>query len=90
MRGSPGKVTEALMFAATTVEERDEESKAKDEKQAVKDDQEAKKSAKRDAAKVEPAIGDLQVGSIVITTTTKDKARFNNFKAEVINIKGER
>ena len=47
MRGSPGKVTEALMHAATTEAEREEEAKAKDEKEAKKDEQEAKKAAKK-------------------------------------------
>jgi hypothetical protein len=90
MRGSPGKVTEALMFAATTEAEREEETKAKDDKQAQKDDQEAKKSAKKDAAKVDQATVDLQIGSIVITSSKKEKARFDNFKSEVLRIKKTR
>jgi hypothetical protein len=87
MRGSPGKVTEALMFSATTDSEREEESKAKDDKQAAKEDQEAKKSAKKDAPTVDAASVDLPIGSIVITTSVKDKARFNNFKSQVISHK---
>ena len=94
MRVSPGVVTEALMHASTTDEERVEDAKAK----LVRDiDVEGKKGAKfqakQEAKKNEseercedPADVVLTVGCIVITSAKKEKARFDNFTAEVVRL----
>jgi sRNA-binding protein len=90
MRGSPGKVTDALMHAATSEAEREEETRAKEVKEAKKDEQEAKKTAKKEVVSEEPVVpvdGDLVVGSIVITSSRKEKDRYDNFRAEVLSIK---
>jgi sRNA-binding protein len=90
MRGSPGKVTDALMHAATSEAEREEETRAKEVKEAKKDEQEAKKTAKKEVVTEEPVVpvdGDLVVGSIVITSSKKEKDRYDNFRAEVLSIK---
>jgi hypothetical protein len=93
MRASPGLVTEALMNASTTDEERIEDAKAKTDKDS---EVEVKKGAKKDAKKETNKMGQseerpqdpddvsLEVGSIVLTSAKKDKARFDNFKAEVV------
>jgi sRNA-binding protein len=96
MRGSPGKVTAALMQAATTEAERIEDAKAKDDKDAKKDELEAKKNAKKDELEAKKNANDspgqvvLVVGDIVITSVKKYKARFDSFKAQVVSIKKDK
>ena len=98
MRRSPGVVTEALMHASATDEEKLEDARCKvvrleearvanveGKRSAKPQAKEAKKtdSEKRceDAADVE-----LTVGCIVITSSSKEKARFDNFTAEVLRL----
>ncbi len=94
MRRSPGVVTEALMHASTTDEERVEDAKAKVDKDIeVEGKKGAKKEAKPEAKKKEseercedPADVVLTVGCIVITSAKKEKARYDNFTAEVVRL----
>jgi hypothetical protein len=98
MKRSPGVVTEALMHASATDEEKLEDARCKALRleEATVANVEGKRSAKlqaketkktdsekrcEDAAEVE-----LTVGCIVITSASKDKARFDNFTAEVLRL----
>jgi hypothetical protein len=92
MRASPGLVTEAMLNASTTDAEKVEDAKAKEDKN---NEAEVKKTAKKDGKNEtnkreseerceDPDDVVLTVGSMVITNAKKDKARFDNFKAEVV------
>ncbi len=95
MRKSPGVVTEALMFATATDEEKIEDAKCKEQRleEASTPKAEGKrtvqpKTKKTDSEKpCEDAADDgLTVGCIVIVSVTKDKARFDNCTAEVLRL----
>jgi hypothetical protein len=109
MRKSPGVVTEALMHASATDDEKVEDARCKQvrltegstaqvegkrktdsEKQAKKTDSE-KQAKKTDSEKQAPgqenaADDELTVGCIVIVSVTKEKARFDNWTAEVLRL----
>lgn len=89
------------MFAATTAEERAEDAQAKDDKEAKRSEQDAKKGEKKDAKKdpkrnepderpEDPSDVVLEIGNIVVTSAKKEKARFDNFQAEVLSIKKDK
>jgi hypothetical protein len=97
MRKSPGVVTEALMHASATADEKVEDARCKQVRLTEvaqvegkrKTDSEKKQAKKTDSEKQTPvqetaADDGLEVGCIVIVSVTKDKARFDNCTAEVL------
>ncbi len=97
MRRSPGVVTEALLHASATDEEKLEDARAKlfrltDVRVANVEGRTVITSAKEDKKtnsekRSEDAVDvELTVGCTVITSASKDKARFDNFTAEVLRL----
>ncbi len=95
MKKSPGVVTEALMFATATDEEKIEDAKCKEQRleEASTPKAEGKrtvqpKTKKTDSEKPceDAADDELTVGCIVIVSATKEKARFDNWTAEVLRL----
>jgi hypothetical protein len=99
MRKSPGVVTEALMHASATDDEKVEDAKCKEvrlqEASTAKVDAKLVRSGtwrakdKLQAKKSETedaADVELTVGDIVVVNVSKDKARFDNCAAEVLRL----
>jgi hypothetical protein len=99
MRKSPGVVTEALMHASATDDEKVEDARCKQVRLTEgaqvegkrKTDSEKKQAKKTDSEKQAPgqenaADDELAVGCIVIVSVTKEKARFDNWTAEVLRL----
>ena len=95
MRRSPGVVTEALMHASATDEERVEDARVKlaRSQESKGASVEGRKCQAKEANKIDSeercedaADVALTVGCTVITSAMKDKARFDNFTAEVVRL----
>jgi hypothetical protein len=96
-RRSPGVVTEALMHASATDEEKLEDARIKEAlvgvrvakfegKRSVKPQAQETKKTDSEKSCEDAADVELTVGCIVITSANKDKARFDNFTAEVLRL----
>ena len=98
MRRSPGVVTEALLHASATDEEKLEDARAKlfrltdvrvanvEGKRSVQPQAKEDKKTNSEKRSEDAVDVELTVGCTVITSASKDKARFDNFTAEVLRL----